>query len=254
MKIPPFIRNMVISMLILLVILNQEPHLEEDTAFAETIPVEAIAVEHVEKSTLKEEWAGNFLVAAYCGCEDCIGESKTPKNHFGGVLESGQSVAADLSVFHLGELLKIGDNVYRVEDKVTSGSQEVLRIYFDDHEQAIQFGRKNLPVYRIHEEKARGENFWGIFQVTGYCSCEICCGDNRQEVVTKTGTVPQINHTIAVDPEVIPLGTKVMIDGIVYTAEDTGSMVKGNVIDIFFATHQQALDFGRQEKEVYRVE
>ncbi|MFR5613204.1 MAG: 3D domain-containing protein [[Clostridium] innocuum] len=40
-------------------------------------------------------------------------------------------------------------------------------------------------------------------------------------------------HTIAVDPDVIPLGSKVLIDGHVYVAEDVGGAVKGNVIDIY---------------------
>ena len=40
-------------------------------------------------------------------------------------------------------------------------------------------------------------------------------------------------HTIAVDPTVIPYGTKVIIDNHEYVAEDCGSAVKGKVIDIF---------------------
>ncbi|MFR1857426.1 3D domain-containing protein [[Clostridium] innocuum] len=38
---------------------------------------------------------------------------------------------------------------------------------------------------------------------------------------------------MAVDPDVIPLGSKVLIDGHVYVAEDVGGAVKGNVIDIY---------------------
>ena len=56
---------------------------------------------------------------------------------------------------------------------------------------------------------------------------------------TKTGTVPKEHQTIAVDPNVIPLGSTIYIendplgeDGY-YIAEDTGSAVKGNIIDIF---------------------
>ena len=56
---------------------------------------------------------------------------------------------------------------------------------------------------------------------------------------TKTGTECEEGRTIAVDPSVIPLGSKIYIendplggDGY-YIAEDTGSAVKGNIIDIF---------------------
>ena len=38
-----------------------------------------------------------------------------------------------------------------------------------------------------------------------------------------------------------------MIDGIIYTVEDIGSEVKGNKIDIYYATHEEALDHGVQE-------
>lgn len=57
--------------------------------------------------------------------------------------------------------------------------------------------------------------------------------------MTSTGVIAQENHTIAVDPSVIPYGTKVRINGIVYTAEDCGSKVKGNAIDIFVEDPRQ---------------
>ncbi|WP_320965796.1 3D domain-containing protein [Hungatella effluvii] len=50
------------------------------------------------------------------------------------------------------------------------------------------------------------------------------------------------------------MGTKVEIGGIVYTVEDTGESVTGNVIDIYFDTHEEAVRFGRQRKEVYLVQ
>lgn len=40
---------------------------------------------------------------------------------------------------------------------------------------------------------------------------------------------------MAVDPDVIPLGSRIMIDGHEYIAEDVGGAVKGNVIDIYTA-------------------
>lgn len=49
------------------------------------------------------------------------------------------------------------------------------------------------------------------------------------------------------------MGSKVEIDGIVYMVEDTGGLVKGNVIDIYFDTHEEAVMFGRQKKKVYLV-
>ena len=60
---------------------------------------------------------------------------------------------------------------------------------------------------------------------------------------------------IAVDPNVIPMGTRVFIPGYgEAVAEDTGGSIKGNHIDIAFDTHKEALTFGRKNLEVYIME
>lgn len=72
-------------------------------------------------------------------------------------------------------------------------------------------------------------NVWqyiGNFKVTYYWLSE----NGRS---TSTGAIATEGRTIAVDPNVIPYGTEVLIDGHVYVAEDCGGAVKGNVIDIF---------------------
>ena len=92
--------------------------------------------------------------------------------------------------------------------------------------------------------------FAGTFETTAYCKCEKCCGV-WSDSPTKSGTIPQEGRTIAVDPDVIPLGTQVLIDGQIYTAEDTGSAVKGNVIDIYFSDHEETEEYGRQDREVW---
>lgn len=90
----------------------------------------------------------------------------------------------------------------------------------------------------------------GLFSITGYCPCSKCSGEH---CITYSGTIPQSEHTISADITLLPLGTKVMIDGVVYTVEDIGSSVDGNKVDIFFDSHEEALDFGRQSKEVFEV-
>ena len=65
--------------------------------------------------------------------------------------------------------------------------------------------------------------------------------------------LPKAGHTIAADPEVLPMESKVEINDIVYVVEDTGKLVKGNVIDIYFNTHEEAVRFGRQKINVYLV-
>lgn len=97
-------------------------------------------------------------------------------------------------------------------------------------------------------------------KVTAYCSCVKCCGvwskdhPSRQgtdyEQYTTSGTIPVAGRTVAVDPDIIPLGSKILIDGHEYIAEDTGSGVKGNHIDIYFDSHEEALEWGVKTLEV----
>lgn len=82
--------------------------------------------------------------------------------------------------------------------------------------------------------------------MTAYGSdCIGCSG------ITASGTVPEKGRTIAVDPDVIPLGSEVMIDGQVYIAEDTGGAIKGNKLDLFVGTEADSVQYGIQQHEVY---
>lgn len=68
---------------------------------------------------------------------------------------------------------------------------------------------------------------------------------------TATGIMPYWG-VIAVDPRVIPLGTKVYIPNYgVALAADTGGAVKGNIIDLFMHTYGQAINWGRRDVDVY---
>ena len=74
-------------------------------------------------------------------------------------------------------------------------------------------------------------NIWqsiGEFKITYYWP-----GEDKYGTATSTGATATEGRTIAVDPNVIPYGTEVLINGHVYIAEDCGGAVKGNVIDIF---------------------
>lgn len=89
----------------------------------------------------------------------------------------------------------------------------------------------------------------GEFKLTAYCTCEVCC-EEWADGVTASGTEATVGRTIAVDPDVIPLGSTVYINGLDYLAEDIGGAIKGNRIDVLMPTHQDALDFGVQYANV----
>ena len=89
----------------------------------------------------------------------------------------------------------------------------------------------------------------GTFTITAYCGCKKCSGGHNK---TASGTTPTEGRTIAADTSILPYGTQVVIDGIVYTVEDCGSGVNGNHIDIFFSTHEKALAYGTKTVKVYK--
>jgi 3D (Asp-Asp-Asp) domain-containing protein len=68
--------------------------------------------------------------------------------------------------------------------------------------------------------------------------------------ITKSGTMAAAGRTIAVDPDVIPLGSRVLIDGQEYIAEDTGSAIIGNRIDIFVESQDEAVRRGITSMQV----
>lgn len=114
---------------------------------------------------------------------------------------------------------------------------------------ASKGGKKGKPVYADTHGKSLG-----TYVITAYCTCKICCGVYSGGNRTASGTVPTTNRTLAVDTDVIPFGTKLVINGQVYVAEDRGGAIKGKRIDMFFYTHKEALKWGRRSMEVFLAE
>ena len=102
----------------------------------------------------------------------------------------------------------------------------------------------------------------GEFTITAYCACEKCCGKDPSHPaygITASGTEATQGRTIATDPSVIPTGMVVYFEGIDgltggYIAEDTGAAIKDNKIDLYFDSHQDALEWGVQTKEVFVID
>lgn len=90
----------------------------------------------------------------------------------------------------------------------------------------------------------------GLFQLSFYTPHEL--GRPVEKLHTASGTRPKEGRTIAVDKNVIPLGSTVYIEGFgYYIAEDTGGAIKGNRIDIFLMDYNKARQLGRKSAKVW---
>jgi 3D (Asp-Asp-Asp) domain-containing protein len=111
--------------------------------------------------------------------------------------------------------------------------------------QIVKKGTKKEIVKQTPEAPAVGKSGSGMsFSSTAYTSY----GSK-----TATGTTPK-KGTIAVDPNVIPLGTKLYVEGYGYgVAEDTGGKIKGNIVDVYFTSESECIRWGRKNVKVFIV-
>jgi 3D (Asp-Asp-Asp) domain-containing protein len=110
-----------------------------------------------------------------------------------------------------------------------------------------------------------------VMETTAYCACKKCCGwkrkygcclapavyasgpnkgDRKQVGITADGSKAK-NGTIAADTRRYPFGTIMHVPGYGWgEVHDTGSAIKGNRLDLFFSSHQKALEWGRRRVKV----
>ena len=92
---------------------------------------------------------------------------------------------------------------------------------------------------------------WVEFTATAYCSCKKCCGPNAQGITASGHKLKEGDKVIAVDKTVIKFRSTVEIEGMgEYKALDTGSAIKGGIIDIWMESHQDALNWGRRKVRI----
>ena len=114
---------------------------------------------------------------------------------------------------------------------------------------------------QVNQDEELPLSYLGEFRITHYCACKECCGKDESDPwygITATGTVATEGRTIAVDPDVIPYGSRVAVfydDGriVEYVAEDCGGAVDGLEVDVFIADHDRANELGVKSGSVYIV-
>ena len=123
---------------------------------------------------------------------------------------------------------------------------------------AAQYGLDVETVKETREETKTvkvGESL-GKVVTSGYCSCRICCGI-WSGGPTASGVMPRGNHTVAVDANdpIVPMGTKIVMNGIEYTVEDTGNFARyGVAFDVYYDNHVAASNHGHRTWEAFLAE
>lgn len=86
-----------------------------------------------------------------------------------------------------------------------------------------------------------------VFVLTAYgygCDC-------KHGNPTKSGVMPVANFTVAADPKVLPIGTRIHIEGLgEHMVQDIGGKVRGRHVDVFMTSCKAARTFGRQKRLV----
>jgi len=104
----------------------------------------------------------------------------------------------------------------------------------------------------VSTQSSSSDDGWvsmGTFKITAYCACSKCNGGNAGK--TSSGATPSVGYTLAADTSVLPIGTKVKIEGkdSIYCVEDTG--VRGKTIDLFVSSHSGAYEWGVRYREIW---
>ena len=113
--------------------------------------------------------------------------------------------------------------------------------------------RSEILDFEQEAEKDKQERYLGEFLVTAYCNCKSCCG-KWSGGACKNGEYPQQGITVACDTNVIPLNSFIEIEGYgTRKCQDTGNLIIGNRLDLYFSSHREALKFGKKTLKVYKA-
>lgn len=147
--------------------------------------------------------------------------------------------------------LKEVDNHYQKCKKADEEKARQIRLE--------KFRKKRLRIkrQRLKRKQELEKSSLGTFLITAYCPCHECSEGYGSKIAWNHADhkFARPYHTIAVDKNIIPYGTKVKIEGYgdtIFVAEDCGGKVKGMHVDVFKSTHSETLNV-KQHRKIYVV-
>jgi len=132
-------------------------------------------------------------------------------------------------------------NKNKVQNKLQSVTKENVTM-------CATIPKPELELINPEAIKKEENNNYIVMQATAYTKSK---EEGTYNGITRSGTEVS-RGTVSVDPRVIPLGTKLYIEGYGHAiALDTGGDIRHNRIDLYMETKEEAFEFGRQEVKVY---
>lgn len=228
-------------------------------------------------------------ITAHCPDKCCCGKYAGQNTLFGENPWETSGVAARRDFLPTGRVLEIPDVGIRIVDsfggrKVNEkekkqGIQGVISLRMESHKKAKKFGVKILKVkilgnIKIDNASEIAPGAIVLMEVSGYCSCEKCCGPNACGLTT-TGKNSWKTLGVAADLNLLPPGTKLKIPTVgERIVDDSGGDMRKNAkkgichIDVRYGIpdeveicpeeikkcHQQAISFGRKYLKIEILE
>lgn len=182
------------------------------------------------------------------------------QSHFDSVLPTKYSLSIETSTIFSDMDAEIARLESKAEERKKLLEQQAheLEQWREEQRQKLLASNLNLlssskVTYKTALHNTTGNaTYLGRFKLTFYCPCVEC--SEQYGTNTSTGVTAIEGVTVAVDPTVIPYGTRLFIDGFgEFIAQDCGGAIKQNRIDIYVTDHQRCLDLGVKYADVYAI-
>ena len=145
--------------------------------------------------------------------------------------------------------------ILHAKDKWDEHNETVVTLT-EDYNKALKAEREAEAKRNAEEEAKRKAEEAKRGRLVARMKCTFYTGSpDEGGSITALGTPVTPWYTVAVDPRVIPLGSKIRIEGFdgVFYCADTGGAIKGNIIDIAVGSKSEASNLGVQYRNVYIV-
>lgn len=171
-----------------------------------------------------------------------------------------RTILVDTQATHEQEIIEKNNIIEEKEKTVQEKENQIQQLEEEKANLTTQIEELNKQIEELKISKAKkvtsrstatrvastDDWIWG--NISAYCPCAKCCG--KTNGITASGVRASANHTIAAS-SAYSFGTKIEIEGLgIFTVEDRGGAIQGNKIDVFFNSHQEALNFGRKQLRI----